>query len=321
MSDGAVRLRYALVTPARDEAAHIAATIASVAAQTQAPERWVIVDDASSDGTAEVARTAARGLDWVDVVRLERQGGDSFSAKVHAFETGLAALDGVPFDLIGNVDADVTFDPSFFETLVDEFAADPRLGVSGGTVVVRHLGRAEPQRNSDGNVPGAAQLFRRTCFEGVGGFVPLPLGGEDAAAQIAARASGWTVRTVERLEVFHDDPVTARSRSLLGSRFRKGITNYLLGYDPVFHALAAASRLGEPPLVLGSVWMLAGYWWGAIRWRSRAVSPEVVSYLRREQRARLRRALPWRTKPTGGPSSPPSLAGEPHQVERLERRH
>ena len=303
MSGGGAPLpRYVLVTPARNEAAHIADTVASVAAQTHLPERWVVVDDASTDGTADAARAAAAHLDWVEVVRVERAGGHDFGAKVRAFDTGDRRARAAPHDLVGNLDADVTVPPDYFARLAAAFASDPRLGVAGGAVLEPKRAGLAPQRNSEGNVAGAAQVFRRACLEAVGGFVPMPLGGEDAAAQIAARAAGWEVRMVEDLEVVHRGRVLAGSRSLVAARYRKGVTNWLLGYDPLFHLAASAWRAGEPPAVVGSLAMAAGYLATAVRRPPRPVAADVVAFLRDEQRRRLRhlagRRAPARARTT-----------------------
>src|SRR5256885_9445806 len=196
--------RYVLVTPARDAAATIARTIASVRAQVAPPARWIIVDDASTDATADIVREHAAGADWIELVRRDpnRLPGD-FASKVSAFRAGLARLDGERYDFIGNLDADIAVEPDYYQRVLAAFAERPTLGVAGGHVIEEFDGRRVPQRISANSVPGAVQLFRRRAFEDIGGLRPMRLGGEDAAAEILARMHGWESATLFELKVAH----------------------------------------------------------------------------------------------------------------------
>ena len=281
----------AVVTPARDEERHIASTIASVVGQSHRPVAWVVVDDRSTDRTAEVVERAIADVPWITLIR--RTGGveDGFASKVHAFRAGLAALDGVDHELVANLDADVSLPPDYFDRLTAAFAADPGLGVAGGRIAVEVDGHVEQRRTSADAVAGAVQCFRRTCFEEIGGIPALRRGGEDAAAQITARAKGWTVRTLDDLEVIHHGPVLNRHRSALRAFWSRGIVNRGLGYDPLFQALAAAYRGADRPYVIGGAALLGGYAWAAARREPRSLPDDVVDALRREQRARVRSSL------------------------------
>src|SRR6185503_9927379 len=123
--------RYVLVTPARNEARFIEMTIRSVIAQTVRPAKWVIVSDGSTDGTDEIVQKYLNDHDWVELVKLPERAERNFAAKVTAFNQGYARVAGLQYEVIGNLDADVSFEPDYLEFLMTKFAANPRLGVAG----------------------------------------------------------------------------------------------------------------------------------------------------------------------------------------------
>ncbi len=291
MTAPATEPRVVIVTPARDEERSIATTIHFVRNQTRRPVAWVIVDDGSTDQTADVAEAATRDVPWITVVRRGSGSPEDFASKVHAFRLGLAVLDGVEHELVANLDADMSLPLDYLERLTAEFAADPRLGIAGGRVAVEIDGRIEQRRASSNAVAGSVQCFRRACFDEVGGLPALERGGEDAAAEIAARSRGWTVRTIDDLEVVHRGEVLNRQRSVLAAFWSRGIVNRGLGYDPLFQAVAAAYRCADRPYVLGGAALLGGYGWAAAGRVPRVLPDDVVAFLRREQRARLRQLI------------------------------
>src|SRR5579862_5997615 len=124
-------LSYVLITPARNEAEYIGLTIQSMLAQTLRPLRWVIVNDGSTDQTEEIARAAAFGNDWIEIVRMPERSERHFAGKVGAFHAGYARLKGLEFDVVGNLDADVSFGPDHFGLLLGKMGENPRLGVAG----------------------------------------------------------------------------------------------------------------------------------------------------------------------------------------------
>ena len=124
-------LRYVLITPARNEATFLEQTAMCVVRQTARPEKWVIVSDGSTDGTDEIAQRYAARYPWITLVQMPPRTERHFAGKVHAFRAGQQQLDGVTYDIIGNLDADLTFDDEYFAFLLEKFAANPRLGVAG----------------------------------------------------------------------------------------------------------------------------------------------------------------------------------------------
>lgn len=302
---------YVLITPARDEADGLAATIAAVVAQREQPRRWVIVSDGSTDGTDAIVAEHAARHPFIHLLRREPDGAGGFASKVAAFAAGYDLARQVPHEFVGNLDADVEPPPEYFTRVLDAFAAEPDLGLAGGQIHVRTGTTTRPQRISRGSVAGAVALYRRACFEQVGGFVPLSLGGEDSAAEIHARYHTWAVRTLADLPVTHRGAITHGARGVLAARFRKGRTNRALGYDPVFHLAVSAFRAFEPPYLVGGVAMALGYAWATLRRQRFALPAAVVAFLRGEQRRRLVAIITRRAGLLDDPAAAPDLRGTP----------
>src|SRR4051812_37332053 len=125
---------YALITPAHNEQDLIEKTIQSVVQQTARPLRWIIVNDASADGTAAVVARYCREYDFIRLINVERPNGRSFGGKVGAFNRGLAELADLPWAFIGNLDADISLRADYYKGILREFEKDPRLGIAGGMV-------------------------------------------------------------------------------------------------------------------------------------------------------------------------------------------
>ncbi len=194
MTLDATRLRYVLVTPARNEEQYIRRTLESVVSQTHLPLRWVIVNDGSTDRTASIVAEFSRGRDWIELVHMPEHRDRSFAAKVACFNAGFDRLKHLDFDVIGNLDADISFARDYFEFLIQKFQTDCRLGVAG-TPFVEDGSRYDFRFSNIEHVSGACQLFRRHCFQEIGGYVPIKAGGVDWTAVTTARMKGWRTRT------------------------------------------------------------------------------------------------------------------------------
>ena len=169
------------------------------------------------------------------------------------------------------------------------FESDPEQGVGGGIVYTKFKNTFATYDTTADSVGGKVQLFRRKCFEDIGGYRPLQLGGIDATAEIMARMKGWKVRKSFEDRVYEHRRTGFAYGKPLAAKLCDGRKFHSLGYDPLFYTLRAVRRLGDYPLVLGSTAELLGYVWSMIRRNPMALPADVVDYLRKEQRAKLRR--------------------------------
>ncbi len=284
--------RVLLVTPTRDEAPHIETIVRAVAAQTRPPDRWVIVDDGSSDGTAERVAALARDVPFLRLVRtppgFTAAGRDRLAAAAapRAFNFGLAAAGGPDgYTHIGKLDGDTELGRDYLERLLVRFARDPRLGIAGGV-------RLEPDGHGGWrtlaipreHVPGALKLYTRECLAAIGGMAELL--GWDAIDEIYARMHGFATRSFPELQTRHHRPWGTADGRLRG-RVRYGHASYAARQDPLWVTLKAVKVARLPPVGLSGAAYLYGYGRAWARRAPRVEDEAFARFVRRELRARL----------------------------------
>ncbi len=280
---------YVLITPARNEAGFIEQTIRSVLSQTVLPLKWIIVSDGSTDGTDAIVSKYAKDHPWIELVRMPERGERHFAGKVYAFNAAYARVKDLEYDAISSLDADISFDENYFFFLLGKLAEDPTLGLVGtpfkegsSPIYNYHFVNIE-------HVSGACQLFRRKCFEQVGGYVPVKGGCIDHIAVISARMKGWKTKTFTEKICFHHRQMGTAKDSVLMAKFRNGRKDYDIGNHPIWELCRAAYQMTKKPVVFGGLMLVSGYVWALIRRAKRPVSAELVAFYRSEQMRRLRK--------------------------------
>jgi biofilm PGA synthesis N-glycosyltransferase PgaC len=282
---------YVLITPARNEAQFIEQTIKSVVTQTVQPLRWVIVSDGSTDGTDELVSKYAAVYPWIELVRMPERRERHFAGKAQAFMAGVARVKGLEYAIIGSLDADISFEEDYFSFLLHELAEDPKLGLVGTPFQENSKQVYDYRLVSIEHVSGACQLFRRECFEEIGGYPPIEAGCIDHIAVITARMRGWKTRTFTNKVCLHHRAMGTAQHGMLMARFRNGAKDYAVGNHPVWELFRTVYQMTKPPFLIGGLMLLCGYLWAVIRQVGRPVSPELVKFYRREQMMRLNNFL------------------------------
>lgn len=282
---------YALVTAAKDEAELIGEVIERVVAQTRRPALWVIVDDGSTDRTADIVREHAAHHPWIRLLSSGERDGRNFGSQYKAIQGGYASIRHLAFDCLAVQDADqAPGQPDYYERALRFLEETPDAGMVSGLVYERPhpQGAWEYRRsNSDDSTAGSA-IFRRECFDTMGGYTPLTLGGSDWLAQIKVKMAGWRVCTLPDLRLLHYRPSSSAGGVLRG-RFREGLMDASFGSHPVFQVLKCARRLPSKPFVVGAVLRFSGYVWRSVTQRGYVLTPAEVAFLRNEQVAKMRR--------------------------------
>lgn len=292
-SDRAIKTnqqRYVLITPARNESAFIELTIHSVISQTVLPIKWVIVSDGSTDGTDDIVAEYAAAYPWIELVRMPERKERHFAGKVHAFNAGYAKVRGLEYDIVGCLDADISFEADYFEFLLCKFAYDKALGVCG--TPFSEAGHTYDYRfTSIEHVSGACQLFRAECFESIGGYFPLKVGGIDLVAVTTARMMGWKTRTFIEKVCQHHKKTQSSKYSSLKATFSSGFHDYLMGGHAVWQLFRSIYQMSKKPICLGGSALLAGYLWALVTRTKRPVSEQFVKFREKEQKVRLKESL------------------------------
>jgi biofilm PGA synthesis N-glycosyltransferase PgaC len=282
---------YVLITPARNEAAFLEKTIESVIHQTVLPLKWVIVDDGSTDNTADIVRRYLPQHPWMELIQMPQRRDRSFAAKVGAFNAGYDRVKGLPWGVIGNLDGDISFGLDHFEFLTGKFAADATLGVTG--TIFKEEGYSSDTDSFEGctHVAGQCQLFRRQCWEQIGGYIPHRAGGIDWMAVVTARMKGWKTESFRERWFFHYRRLGTAERGVLASLFSYGQKDYYLGGHPVWELFRVVYRAAKQPFITGGLALGLGYCWAFLRRVPRPVSRELMAFHRKEQMAKLRAIL------------------------------
>jgi glycosyltransferase involved in cell wall biosynthesis len=276
--------RFILITAAKNEDAYIGETIRSVLRQTVHPMAWFIMDDGSTDRTAPIIAEFAAQHDFIRLHSACVGQGRNFGSQYRAIQAAYGLASKLDFEFIGVQDADISPEQAYYyESMLEKFRQNDRLGIVGGYIYERLKGEWRNRKeNSPDSVAGGIQLFRRKCFEQIGGYTPLSMGGSDWLAQLDAGMAGWGSEACPDFPVHHYRPTASANGSLRGW-FRQGCMDASFGSHPFFELFKCARRSLSSPLVIGGAVRWLGYLSWKCRGRKALLPAEKVAYLRSQQ--------------------------------------
>ncbi len=290
--------QYVLLTAAKDEEDCITEVMQMVLRQTLLPLAWLIIDDGSRDQTANIIRQFAVDHPFIQLHSAGSRGGRNFGSQYKALQAAYELVRQLPlaFDFVAVQDADqAPKQEDYYESLIGEFHHHPRLGMASGFVYERPQGIWECRSCNSQDSTAGSTLFRRTCFEQIGGYIPLPYGGSDWSAQLDAKMSGWEIKVRPDLHILHYRP-TSSAGGIWRGRFREGLMDASFGSHPAFEFFKCCRRVNSAPFLLGSVIRYLGYLWWHITGRKPVISADKMYFLRKEQLVKLCRFVsPYRS--------------------------
>jgi glycosyltransferase involved in cell wall biosynthesis len=246
------------------------------------------VDDGSTDGTAEIVGKYAASYPWIELVQMPERRERHFGGKATAVNTGRQKAVGLQYGVIGNLDADVSFEPDYFEFLMGKFSEHPRLGVAGTAFREENMSYNYEFVGIE-HVSGMCQMFRRECFEDIGGYQAIQSGGIDLIAVLSARAKGWETRTFAEKKFVHHRVQGSVLHAGLREKLHLGRKDYLLGNHPVWEVFRSIYQMRYKPYVIGGVLILCSYLWNMVRGVKRTMPEELMALRRSEQLGRLKK--------------------------------
>ena len=272
------RLTYALITPVRDDEENLARLASCVTEQRRLPQKWVIVDNGSIDGSTELAASLAERHDWIEVATSHPTANAEPGAPiVRAFHAGLERIHGKP-DVVVKLDADVSFAPDYFEGLLECFDNEPRLGIVSGECLELRGGDWKPVYVTEGHARGATRAYRRQCLDDL---LPLPERmGWDTVDELKANVRGWNTGIASGSAFYHHRAVGERDGLPWARWVRQGTACHYVGYRFPYLVLRTARRSLRNPAAVG---MIVGYLSAASRRREKLDDPAVLEHLRRRQ--------------------------------------
>ena len=278
---------YVIVTPARNEGHYLPKTIEAVAAQTIRPRQWIIINDGSTDHTGLIIDAAARRYPWIKAAhRRDRGFRNAGGGVIEAFYEGFELIGEGPWDYLVKLDGDLSFDRCYFASSIQHFATDPKLGIGGGTVcsAVKGVLTEESKGDPAFHVRGASKIYRRACWEAIGGLIKAP--GWDTLDEVKANMLGWRTYRFPALKLTHFR-CTGNADGVWKNWVKNGRANYVTGYHPVFMVLKCMKRLVEKPYGMAALGLLSGFLGGYLKDVPQVNDRRLIAYLRRQQINRL----------------------------------
>jgi glycosyltransferase involved in cell wall biosynthesis len=277
--------RYVIITPVRDEEKLVGHTLECVAAQTIQPAEWVIVDDGSTDDTGRIIDEYAKQFSWIQTIHRPNRGfRQPGGGVIDAFNDGFNRLRTKDWEFIVKLDGDLTFSLAYFQKCLEHFANEPRLGIGGGEIYHNLGGKLKLEVNPRFHVRGATKIYRRACWEAIGGLQPMV--GWDTIDEVKANMLGWKTYSFRELRLLHHR-ATGSAEGLVRDQVKHGLVCYISGYHPLFVAASCLSRLVRKPYVIGSAAVLFGFLKGYFTHTQRLNQPRMIQYLREQQLRRL----------------------------------
>lgn len=283
-------MNYIIITPCYNEEKYIGKTIDSVLSQEIIPHKWVIVDDGSIDHTGQIIQKKIKNCPWAEYVYRNRVSGQTYYASnVFAIKEGLRCIEDVEFDYIAILDADIVLPYNYYQQVLQYFTQDPKLGIVSGIYLMRDGKNLNSVLNDRRSCPKNIMVFKRACYDAIGGFIPMKYGGEDTCACFAARMQGWKTWSYSDLVVEHSKPIgSGHTGNLLKIRFRHGIGEYFMGFSPLFQFIKSIRRcIKEQPFLIGGMARIVGFIYAHFMKEQRQLSPELIKFIRKEQLYRL----------------------------------
>jgi poly-beta-1,6-N-acetyl-D-glucosamine synthase len=277
--------KYVVITPVRDEEQHIRYTLNCMVRQTILPAEWIIVNDGSTDDTGRIIDEHASQYPWIRVVHRQNRGfRKPGGGVVEAFNEGYRTLQTSDWEFIVKFDGDLSFEPDYFECCLRNFGNDPKLGVGGGIIcyVVDNVKTFE--EGPAFHVRGATKIYRRNCWEAVGGFWPAP--GWDTFDEVRANSLGWSTLTFKDLHLIHHRH-TGTADGFWKPLVKYGRANYICGYHPLFMLSKCIARLVRKPYIIGSIGLMYGFVSAYLTSIPQVDDRATITYLRRQQISRL----------------------------------
>ena len=276
---------FVLITAAHNESTVIQRTIQSVLVQTVRPSKWIIVCDRCTDNTETVARSLASSVSWVTILPLAASDAKGYQNKVNAIHAGLKLVASIDWHFLGVLDADIELPQQYYEKILAQMQDDERIGIAGSVVLDPGVRRKPVLRTSE--VPGAVQVFRRSCLEAIGGLVSIPEGGEDAVACAMARRAGYKTILFTNLIATHLKLRCARAGDSLFRAWHCGRRDSAIGYYmPYVIAKCFFRALQEKQYVYYGTW-LCGYFMYKLSGQRIRIPCDVATFIRMEQKELL----------------------------------
>lgn len=269
--------KYIIITPAKDEAKYIHYILDSVVKQTLLPEKWIIVNDGSTDNTASIIEKYAKDYSWIQLINNDSVGEERAEGSkiIRAFYAGYNSLINHDYDFIVKLDADLTLPENYFKIIANAFQTNPHLGICGGRLFVEKYNKYITRNGFDNYVPGAFKSYSKACFNDIGGIMPVL--GWDGLDLLTAMYKGWDIEVLP-LKVITHRP-TAIDYSTMKLNFQKGEAIYRMGSSFTLVIIRTLVRLKQRPFIFAGVSYFMGYLHSLFSNDQKYVNKDIEKYI------------------------------------------
>ena len=280
-------ISHVVVTPSRNESDLLPKLAYSMTSQTLIPSKWVIVAHNSGQSTREILEELCINNDWISCIYVDDSSQRKRGAQIaRLVNRGLSSI-SLDWDFFSKIDADMVLPNDYFERIFSKFSNSKKLGIASGSCFLIEKGKKTLERVSPDHTRGGLKTYRRDCFDKMGGIRDCD--GWDGLDNISAQVHGWETRSFGDMEVLHQRRTGSYS-GLISGCFESGRFAYSMGYFPPFMIARSIHRMGNKPMIVGGISMFIGYLTAPFRGQRRIADQEIVSYLRNNQKNRLK---PW----------------------------
>lgn len=272
-------MKYAIITPAKNEETFIKEMIESVAHQTILPDRMIVVDDGSDDATVSIVQDLIKVYNWLELISLDtksekRSGGVKV---VQAFNAGLKTINLTSYDFIVKLDADISLPNDYFEGVIDEFKKDDKVGMCGGVIVNRVNGENMIEHDSDFHIRGALKAIRTACYLSIGGFKEV--WNWDSLDEMEAMYNGWSTKVIEKYVIHFR--VTSSAYDFKEHCLKSGRDAYQMRCGLFLLIKRTIGHAFKKPYLFGGYFYVQGYIIGILRKDPRIISSEMSRFISR----------------------------------------
>lgn len=277
--------KYVIVSPVRNEEEYIEKTILSVINQTIPPSEYIIVNDGSTDATRAIAEQYEKKHDWIKIIDRPPKEHSPGGGVVDAFYEGFNTIKVLDWEYVVKLDGDLEFNKDYFQSLIQYFEQNPKLGMASGTTYLIKKGKLVMDVIPEDHVRGPAKMYKRACWEDIGGL-PSVLGW-DTLDELKAQVLGWETRSYKDLVLIHFKPVGYKQKKIIKRELKAGERQHYLGYLPAFAVIRAFYRMFQRPFFIAGLLNLFGFLGASIGNVSQIEDKEIISHLRHKQKQRL----------------------------------
>lgn len=278
-------IKYAIVTPVRNEETYVRKTIESVISQTIKPIQWIIVNDGSTDGTKDIIERYIIKFPWIKMINLEDRGFRPGQGSADVFNKGLRYIES-KYDFIVHLDGDVSFSPDYFEKIFEKFSDDPKLGIANGKSYYLEKGKLILYRSADTSTMGPTKVYRKQCFKDIGGSL-IESVGWDMIDDLKAKMCGWRTRSFNDIKFIHHRKIGTRDANEVKIYIEQGEILYFYGYHLLFIIAKGIYRMFEKPYIIIGLAIIFGYFKALVQREKQIEDKEMIEFLRSEQLGRL----------------------------------